>query len=59
MSHECHESKSPEATKPSSGMKATQTEQKSPSAAKNDRAEDMQKSKSMSSRTAPRAAPRT
>ena len=49
MSHESTESKSPEATKPSSGMKATQSEQKSPSAAKNDRAEDMQKSKSMSS----------
>jgi hypothetical protein len=49
MSHESTESKSPEATKPSSGMKATQSEQKSPSAAKNDRAEDMQKSKGMSS----------
>jgi hypothetical protein len=49
MSHESTESKSPEATKPSSGMKATQSEQKSPSAAKNDRAEDMQKSKSMNS----------
>jgi hypothetical protein len=46
MSHE-----STESTKPSSGMKATQSEQKSPSAAKNERAEDMQgqKSKSMSS----------
>ena len=49
MSHESTESKSPEATKPSSGMKATQSEQKPPSAAKNDRAEDMQKSKSMNS----------
>jgi len=49
MSHESTESKSPEATKPSSGMKATQSEQKTPSAAKNDRAEDMQKSKSMNS----------
>jgi hypothetical protein len=49
MNHESTESKSPEATKPAPGMKATQSEQKSPSAAKNDRAEDMQKSKSMSS----------
>ena len=51
MSHESTESKSPEATKPSSGMKATQSEQKSPSATKNERAEDMQgqKSKGMSS----------
>jgi hypothetical protein len=49
MSHESTESKSPDATKPSSGMKSTQSEQKSPSAAKSDRAEDMQKSKSMSS----------
>ena len=51
MSHESTESKSPDATKPSSGMKSTQSEQKSPSAAKakNDRAEDMQKSKGMSS----------
>lgn len=49
MSHESTESKSPEATKPSSGMKATQSEQKSPSAAKNERAEDLQKSKGMSS----------
>ena len=49
MSHESTESKSPQATKPSPGMKATQSEQKSPSAAKNDRAEDLQKSKSMSS----------
>jgi hypothetical protein len=49
MSHESTESKSPEATKPSSGMKATQSDQKTPSAAKNDRAEDMQKSKSMNS----------
>jgi hypothetical protein len=48
MSHESTESKSPEATKPSSGMKATQSE-KSPSAGKNDRAEDMQKSKGMNS----------
>lgn len=41
-----------EPTKPSSGMKATQTEQKSPAAGKNERAEDNmqgQKSKSMSS----------
>ena len=62
MSHESTETKSPDATKPPSGMKATQSEtkspsgmkstqseQKSPSATKNDRAEDMQKSKSMSS----------
>jgi hypothetical protein len=49
MSHESTESKSPDATKSRSGMKATQSEQKSPSGAKNDRAEDMQKSKSMSS----------
>lgn len=51
MSHESTESKSPETTKPSSGMKATQSEQKSPSAAKNERAQDMQgqKSKGMSS----------
>jgi len=49
MGHEATESKSGEATKLSPGMKATQSEQKSPSAAKNDRAEDMQKSKSMSS----------
>lgn len=45
MNHESTESKSPEATKPSSGMKATQSEQKSPSAVKNDRAEDMQRQK--------------
>jgi Protein of unknown function (DUF1236) len=41
-----------EPTKPSSGMKATQTEQKSPAAGKNERAEDNmqgQKSKGMSS----------
>jgi len=49
MSHESTESKSPDTTKSPSGMKSTQTEQKSPSAAKNNRAEDMQKSKSMSS----------
>jgi hypothetical protein len=62
MSHESTESKTPDATKPPSGMKSTQSEtkspsgmkstqseQKSPSATKNDRAEDMQKSKSMSS----------
>ena len=49
MSHESTESKSPDATRSPSGMKATQSEQKSPSGAKNDRAEDMQKSKSMSS----------
>ena len=49
MNHESTELKSPEATKPAPGMKSTQSEQKSPSAAKNDRAEDMQKSKSMSS----------
>ena len=49
MSHESTEPKSPDATKSRSGMKATQSEQKSPSGAKNDRAEDMQKSKSMSS----------
>ena len=48
-SHESTESKSPDTTKSPSGMKSTQTEQKSPSAAKNNRAEDMQKSKSMSS----------
>ena len=49
MSHESTESKSPDATRSPSGMKATQSEQKSPSGTKNDRAEDMQKSKSMSS----------
>jgi hypothetical protein len=49
MSHESTESKSPDATKSPSGTKATQSEQKSPSGAKNDRAEDMQKSKGMSS----------
>lgn len=51
MSHEPIESTKPESTKPSSGMKATQSEQKSPMAGKNERAEDMQgqKSKSMSS----------
>ncbi len=49
MSHESTESKSPDATKSPSGMKATRSEQKSPSGAKNDRADDMQKSKSMSS----------
>ena len=51
MNHEATESKSPESTKPSPGMKATQSEQKSPTAGKNERAEDMkgQKSKSMSS----------
>jgi hypothetical protein len=49
MSHESTESKSPDATRPSPGMKATQSEQKSPSAAKSERAEDMQKSKGMSS----------
>ncbi|SHH17782.1 DUF1236 domain-containing protein [Bradyrhizobium erythrophlei] len=49
MSHESTESKSPDATRSASGMKATQSEQKSPSGTKNDRAEDMQKSKSMSS----------
>ena len=41
-----------EATKPSSGMKSTQSEQKSPTAGKNERAEDNlqgQKSKNMSS----------
>lgn len=40
-----------EPTKPSPGMKATQSEQKSPTAGKNERAEDLQgqKSKSMSS----------
>jgi hypothetical protein len=44
-----HESAEP--AKPSSGMKATQSEQKPPMAGKNDRAEEMQgqKSKSMSS----------
>jgi hypothetical protein len=44
-----------ESTSPSSGMKATQSEQKSPGAAKNQRAEDNmpgQKSKSMSSENA-------
>ncbi|MGA7996235.1 MAG: DUF1236 domain-containing protein [Bradyrhizobium sp.] len=49
MGHESTESKPGETTKPSPGMKATQSEQKSPSAAKNDRAEDLQKSKGMSS----------
>jgi hypothetical protein len=51
MSHESTDSKSPDSTKSPSGMKATQSEQKSPSAAKakNDRAEDTQKSKGMSS----------
>jgi len=62
VSHEPTESKSPDATKSPSGMKATQSEtkapsgmkstqseQKSPSAVKNERADDMQKSKSMSS----------
>jgi Protein of unknown function (DUF1236) len=51
MSHESTEPKSGESTKPWSGMKATQSEQKSPTAGKNERAEDMQgqKSKSMSS----------
>jgi hypothetical protein len=49
MSHESTEPKSPSATKSPSGMKSTQSEPKSPSATKNDRAEDMQKSKSMSS----------
>ena len=49
MSHESTEPKSPGATKSPSGMKSTQSEPKSPSATKNDRAEDMQKSKSMSS----------
>ena len=49
MSHESTESKSPDATRSSSGMKASQSEQKSPSGVRNDRAEDMQKSKSMSS----------
>ena len=51
MNHEATESKSPESTKPSPGMKAAQSEQKSPTAGKNDRAEDTpgQKSKSMSS----------
>jgi hypothetical protein len=51
MSHESAEPKSGESTKPSSGMKATQSEQKSPTAGKSERAEDMQgqKSKSMSS----------
>jgi hypothetical protein len=44
-----HEATEP--AKPSSGMKSTQSEQKSPAAGKNERAEDMQgqKSKSMSS----------
>ena len=62
MNHEATESKSPDATKPPSGtkstqsetkspsgMKSTQSEQKSPTGAKNDRAEDMQKSKGMNS----------
>lgn len=49
IGHESTESKSPEVTKPSSGMKSTQSEQRSPSATKNDRAEDMQKSKGMNS----------
>ena len=62
VSHEPTESKSPDAakspsgmkatqseTKAPSGMKSTQSEQKSPSAVKNERADDMQKSKSMSS----------
>ncbi len=49
MNHESTESKSNDATKPAPGMKSTQSEQKSPTAGKNERAEDVQKSKSMSS----------
>jgi len=48
-SHESTESKSIDRTKSPSAMKATQSEQKSPMGGKNDRAEGMQKSKSMSS----------
>jgi hypothetical protein len=42
MNHESTESKSKDATKPSPGMKSTQSEQKSPTAGKNERAEDIQ-----------------
>jgi hypothetical protein len=51
MNHEPTESKSKDATKPSPGMKSTQSEQKSPTAGKNERAEDVQgqKSKGMNS----------
>lgn len=49
MNHESTESKSNDATKPAPAMKSTQSEQKPPMAGKNDRAEGMQKSKTMSS----------
>ncbi len=49
MGRESTESKSPDATNSPSDMKATQSEQKSPAGTRNDRAEDMQKSKGMRS----------